>query len=77
MRTKKDKEKPNLVPSQRHSTAATYDIGPQGGMMEYSDEYILDLFEQMLVRKIEELCKRLSIWGDFLILCLACTAQEA
>ncbi|XP_037531214.1 protein diaphanous homolog 1 [Nematolebias whitei] len=49
MRIKKDKEKPNQFPSQRHSSAANYDIGPQGGMMEYSDEYILDLFEQMLV----------------------------
>ncbi|XP_038131636.1 protein diaphanous homolog 1-like isoform X1 [Cyprinodon tularosa] len=48
MRIKKDKEKP--LPSQRHSSAASYEITPQHAMLlEQSDEDILALFEKMLV----------------------------
>uniref|UniRef100_A0AAY4DQ38 Diaphanous related formin 1 n=1 Tax=Denticeps clupeoides TaxID=299321 RepID=A0AAY4DQ38_9TELE len=51
MRIKKDKEKPvGLNPSQRHSAAAQYEVPPQGSMMQdHSDDYVLELFEQMLV----------------------------
>uniref|UniRef100_A0AAQ4QTJ7 Diaphanous related formin 1 n=1 Tax=Gasterosteus aculeatus aculeatus TaxID=481459 RepID=A0AAQ4QTJ7_GASAC len=50
MRMKKDKEKPGQAPSQRHSSAASYEIGPQSAMLhDHSDEYVLELFEQMLV----------------------------
>ncbi|KAF3693902.1 Protein diaphanous -like protein 1 Diaphanous-related formin-1 [Channa argus] len=50
MRTKKDKEKPNHMPSQRHSSAASYEINAQSAMLhDHSDEYVLELFEQMLV----------------------------
>lgn len=53
MRMKKDKEKPGHNPSQRHSSAANYEINAQSAMMHsHSDEYVLELFEQMLVRKI-------------------------
>ncbi|XP_035016977.1 protein diaphanous homolog 1 isoform X1 [Hippoglossus stenolepis] len=50
MRIKKDKEKPGHVPSQRHSSAANYEINAQSALMpDHSDEYVLELFEQMLV----------------------------
>uniref|UniRef100_A0A671UA95 Diaphanous related formin 1 n=1 Tax=Sparus aurata TaxID=8175 RepID=A0A671UA95_SPAAU len=50
MRMKKDKEKPGHNPSQRHSSAANYEINAQSAMMHsHSDEYVLELFEQMLV----------------------------
>ncbi|XP_030649513.1 protein diaphanous homolog 1 isoform X2 [Chanos chanos] len=49
MRMKKEKEK-GAVPSHRHSTAAQYELSGQSAMMqEYTDEYVLELFEQMLV----------------------------
>lgn len=51
MRMKKDKDKPGQVPSQRHSAAASYEISAQSAMLhDHSDEYVLELFEQMLVR---------------------------
>ncbi|KAM3867303.1 protein diaphanous homolog 1 [Diretmus argenteus] len=50
MRIKKDKEKAGQLPSQRHSSAASYEISAQTAMLhDHSDEYVLDLFEQMLV----------------------------
>uniref|UniRef100_A0A8P4GEI9 Diaphanous related formin 1 n=1 Tax=Dicentrarchus labrax TaxID=13489 RepID=A0A8P4GEI9_DICLA len=51
MRMKKDKEKPGHTPGQRHSSAANYEINPQQSAMlhDHSDEYVLELFEQMLV----------------------------
>ncbi|XP_035525704.1 protein diaphanous homolog 1-like [Morone saxatilis] len=50
MRMKKDKEKPGHAPGQRHSSAANYEINPQSAMLhDHSDEYVLELFEQMLV----------------------------
>ncbi|KAM8733592.1 protein diaphanous homolog 1 [Acanthopagrus schlegelii] len=50
MRMKKDKEKPGHNPNQRHSSAANYEINAQSAMMHnHSDEYVLELFEQMLV----------------------------
>ncbi|KAJ8015354.1 hypothetical protein DPEC_G00025260 [Dallia pectoralis] len=49
MRSKKDKEKPHM-PGQRHSNAAIYEVPSQGAMLhDHSDEYVLELFEQMLV----------------------------
>ncbi|KAJ8282936.1 hypothetical protein COCON_G00054550 [Conger conger] len=49
MRMKKDKEKPH-APSQRHSSAAIYEVPSQAAMMhDHTDEYVLELFEQMLV----------------------------
>ncbi|XP_041845585.1 protein diaphanous homolog 1-like isoform X2 [Melanotaenia boesemani] len=49
MRMKKDKEKPQ-IPGQRHSSAASYEISAQGAMLnDHPDEYVLELFEQMLV----------------------------
>lgn len=57
MRMKKDKEKPGQAPSQRHSSAASYEIGPQSAMLhDHSDEYVLELFEQMLVRETVHIC---------------------
>lgn len=41
------KEKP-LPPGQRHSLATQYEVPTQ--MHDHSDEYVLELFEQMLVR---------------------------
>lgn len=53
MRMKKDKEKPGQMPSQRHSSAASYEINAQSAMLhDHSDEYVLELFEQMLVRRL-------------------------
>ncbi|XP_028315683.1 protein diaphanous homolog 1 isoform X2 [Gouania willdenowi] len=50
MRIKKDKEKPSQVSGQRHSSAANYEIHAQSAMLQdHSDEYVLELFEQMLV----------------------------
>uniref|UniRef100_A0A665UHX5 Diaphanous related formin 1 n=1 Tax=Echeneis naucrates TaxID=173247 RepID=A0A665UHX5_ECHNA len=50
MRMKKDKEKPSHMPSQRHSSAASYELTSQSSMLhDHSDEYVLELFEQMLV----------------------------
>ncbi|XP_037635630.1 protein diaphanous homolog 1-like isoform X2 [Sebastes umbrosus] len=50
MRMKKDKEKPSHAPGQRHSSAASYEISAQSAMLhDHSDEYVLELFEQMLV----------------------------
>ncbi|XP_032383417.1 protein diaphanous homolog 1 isoform X1 [Etheostoma spectabile] len=47
---KKDKEKPGQVPGQRHSSAASYELNAQSAMLhDHSDEYVLELFEQMLV----------------------------
>ncbi|KAJ8246895.1 hypothetical protein GJAV_G00256550 [Gymnothorax javanicus] len=49
MRMKKDKEKLH-VPSQRHSAAALYEVPASAPMLQvHSDEYVLELFEQMLV----------------------------
>lgn len=51
MRMKKDKEKSGYLPSQRHSSAANYEINAQSATLhDHSDEYVLELFEQMLVR---------------------------
>uniref|UniRef100_A0A8C2WGI6 Diaphanous related formin 1 n=1 Tax=Cyclopterus lumpus TaxID=8103 RepID=A0A8C2WGI6_CYCLU len=50
MRMKKDKEKPGHVPGQRHSSAASYEMNAQSAVLhDHSDEYVLELFEQMLV----------------------------
>ncbi|XP_042349054.1 LOW QUALITY PROTEIN: protein diaphanous homolog 1-like [Plectropomus leopardus] len=50
MRMKKDKEKPGHAPGQRHSSAASYEINAQSAMLhDHTDEYVLELFEQMLV----------------------------
>ncbi|XP_034546447.1 protein diaphanous homolog 1-like [Notolabrus celidotus] len=50
MRMKKDKEKPSHMQGQRHSSAATYEISAQGAMLhDHTDEYVLELFEQMMV----------------------------
>ncbi|XP_077464779.1 protein diaphanous homolog 1 isoform X2 [Stigmatopora argus] len=51
MRIKKDKEKLGHVPSgQRHSAAAHYEVGAPGTILhDHSDEYVLELFEKMLV----------------------------
>ncbi|XP_066524903.1 protein diaphanous homolog 1 [Hoplias malabaricus] len=49
MRIKKEKEKPSTL-SNRHSSAAQYEIPAQSAMLQdHPDEYILELFEQMLV----------------------------
>lgn len=51
MRIKKEKEKSSTL-SNRHSTAALYEIPAQSTMLQdHSDDYILELFEQMLVRR--------------------------
>lgn len=48
------KEKSGHVPGQRHSSAANYELNPQTAMLhDHSDEYVLDLFERMLVSKTE------------------------
>ncbi|TNN46302.1 Protein diaphanous 1 [Liparis tanakae] len=50
MRMKKDKEKPGHVPGQRHSSATSYETNaPSAVLHDHSDEYVLELFEQMLV----------------------------
>lgn len=44
------KEKGGHAPGQRHSAAANYEINPQSALLhDHSDEYVLELFEQMLV----------------------------
>ncbi|KAG7465365.1 hypothetical protein MATL_G00175680 [Megalops atlanticus] len=49
MRMKKDKEKPH-IPGQRYSSAAQYEIPAHAAMLhDHPDEYVLELFEQMLV----------------------------
>uniref|UniRef100_A0A3B1IH32 Formin GTPase-binding domain-containing protein n=2 Tax=Astyanax mexicanus TaxID=7994 RepID=A0A3B1IH32_ASTMX len=49
MRIKKEKEKSSTL-SNRHSSAAQYEIPAQNAMLQdHSDDYILELFEQMLV----------------------------
>uniref|UniRef100_A0A674A2Z9 Diaphanous related formin 1 n=1 Tax=Salmo trutta TaxID=8032 RepID=A0A674A2Z9_SALTR len=49
MRMKKDKEKPH-APAQRHSSTAHYEVPTQETMLhDHPDEYVLELFEQMLV----------------------------
>lgn len=54
------------MPGQRHSSAANYEINPQSAMLhDHTDEYVLELFEQMLVRKIVKMClvcELLSFW---------------
>lgn len=40
---------------QRHSSASNYEMNSQSMLQEYSDEYILELFEKMLVSQ-EVLC---------------------
>uniref|UniRef100_A0A3B3I9L9 Diaphanous related formin 1 n=1 Tax=Oryzias latipes TaxID=8090 RepID=A0A3B3I9L9_ORYLA len=50
MRTKKDKEKPSSASSQRHSSAANYEIGqPVNVLQDLPDKEVLELFEKMLV----------------------------
>ncbi|KAK7919031.1 hypothetical protein WMY93_010315 [Mugilogobius chulae] len=50
MKKDKDKEKPSQMPSQRHSSAASYEFSSQGPMLAgLTDDYVLELFEQMLV----------------------------
>ncbi|CAG5990852.1 unnamed protein product, partial [Menidia menidia] len=50
MRMKKDKEKPGQMTGQQHSSAASYEISAQSAMLnDHSDDYVLELFEQMLV----------------------------
>nr|XP_057918935.1 protein diaphanous homolog 1-like isoform X1 [Doryrhamphus excisus]XP_057918936.1 protein diaphanous homolog 1-like isoform X1 [Doryrhamphus excisus] len=50
MRIKKDKEKQGHVPSQRHSAAANYEINATSATLhDHTDEYVLELFEQMMV----------------------------
>nr|XP_029529927.1 protein diaphanous homolog 1-like [Oncorhynchus nerka] len=49
MRMKKDKEKPH-APAQHHSSAAHYEVPAQETMLhDHADEYVLELFEQMLI----------------------------
>ncbi|KAI4899906.1 hypothetical protein NFI96_019484 [Prochilodus magdalenae] len=49
MRMKKEKEKPSTQ-TNRYSSAAQYEIPAQAAMLQdHPDEYILELFEQMLV----------------------------
>ena len=63
MRMKKDKEKTGHMPGQRHSSAASYEIGAQSAILHnHSDEYVLELFEQMLVRKIVKECICVSVY---------------
>ncbi|XP_062281095.1 LOW QUALITY PROTEIN: protein diaphanous homolog 1-like [Scomber scombrus] len=46
----KEKEKPGPIPSHRHSSAAAYEMTGQTAMLhDHPDEYVLELFEQMLV----------------------------
>ncbi|XP_076015765.1 protein diaphanous homolog 1 isoform X2 [Genypterus blacodes] len=50
IRIKKDKEKQGHTQGQRHSSAANYEINAQSAMLhDHTDEYVLELFEQMLV----------------------------
>uniref|UniRef100_A0A8C6V356 Diaphanous related formin 1 n=1 Tax=Neogobius melanostomus TaxID=47308 RepID=A0A8C6V356_9GOBI len=50
MKKDKDKEKPSQIPSQRHSSSASYEMNSQSASLpDHSDEYVLELFEQMLV----------------------------
>lgn len=66
MRTKKDKEKPSSASSQRHSSAANYEIGqPVNVLQDLPDKEVLELFEKMLVRKMIKICK-VSYFKTFL-----------
>ncbi|CAB1337108.1 unnamed protein product [Coregonus sp. 'balchen'] len=57
MRMKKDKEKPHAA-GQRHSNAAHYEVPAQGAMLhDHPDEYVLELFEQMLGQNQKESSK--------------------
>ncbi|CAL8354942.1 unnamed protein product [Merluccius merluccius] len=50
MRIKKDKERGSQAPTQRHSSAACYELSSQSAMLyDLNDESVLELFEQMLV----------------------------
>ncbi|XP_054647011.1 protein diaphanous homolog 1-like isoform X2 [Dunckerocampus dactyliophorus] len=50
IRIKKDKDKQSHVPSQRHSAAASYEVNAASATLhDHTDEYILELFEQMMV----------------------------
>ncbi|XP_061786556.2 protein diaphanous homolog 1 isoform X1 [Nerophis lumbriciformis] len=50
MRIKKDKEKHGQTPSQRHSAAGSYEINAASATLhDHTDEYVLELFEQMMV----------------------------
>lgn len=54
------KEKGGHAPGHRHSAAANYEINPQSSLLHaHSDDYVLELFEQMLVRK-NSLCLSLQ-----------------
>lgn len=61
------KEKGGHPPSHRHSAAASYEIHPQSALLhDHSDDYVLELFEQMLVSKTVKVvccpvCEDLSI----------------
>lgn len=49
---RKGKEKGGHAPGQRHAAAANYEINPQSSLLhDHSDDYVLELFEQMLVSK--------------------------
>lgn len=56
------KEKGGHPPGQRHSAAASYEIHPQSALLhDHSDDYVLELFEQMLVSKtVKVVCCVLS-----------------
>lgn len=56
------KEKGGHPPGQRHSAAANYEINPQSALLhDHSDDYVLELFEQMLVSKtVKVVCCVLS-----------------
>lgn len=46
------KEKTGQISGQRHTSASSYEMSSQSGMLQdHSDEYILELFEKMLVSK--------------------------
>lgn len=64
---RKGKEKGGHAPSQRHSAAANYEINPQSSLLhDHSDDYVLELFEQMLVSKTGcLLCLFLSVRMTF------------
>lgn len=47
------KEKTGQISGQRHSSASNYEMNSQSGMLQdHSDEYILELFEKMLVSEL-------------------------
>lgn len=75
---KKEKEKPGPPPGHRHSSAASYEISAQSGMMnDHSDEYVLELFEQMLVRKTVKESTHYSLHSHlYTLLCINDLAFE-